>query len=103
MTGAVIEPGTDHVRSIELGGATIHHCNPYCLFNLTEDPGESNDLAGNSAFSSVAAALIARLDYHGSTGPPPAWIWPNITDYNKAVPKLCPSLFENGTLQPLDL
>ena len=103
QSGAVVEPGTDHVRSTVLGGAVVHHCNPYCLFNLTQDPGESDDLATDSAFNNVAAALIARLDFHGATGPPPAWIWPDLRDFGKAVSELCPQLYDAGTLQPIDL
>lgn len=48
-TGAVVEPGTDHVRSIETGKPIIQlTCHPYCLFNLTADLVEQNDLVNDT-------------------------------------------------------
>ena len=102
-SGAVVEPGTDHVRGTVLGGSVVHHCRPFCLYNITADEGESHDLAADGAFAALAASLIARLDFHGATGPPPAYIWPNISDFQRAVQAACPREVETGSVQPVDI
>jgi hypothetical protein len=48
-----------------------------CLFNLTADPGEHNDLSADPAFAAELAALLARYNsyagsYHPPTPNPPA-------------------------------
>ena len=101
-SGAVIEPGTDHVRGTTLKNGSGPPCKPFCLFNVTADPGETTDLAGNGALASAAAALLAKLDAAGATGPPRNWIWENQTEYQKAVQASCPREVAEGTVQPVD-
>ena len=103
-SGAVIEPGTDHVRCTVLSGALKGpRCHPYCLFNITADEGELVDLAGRSEYATAAAAIIARLDFHGATGPPPAYIWPNASEFNRVAKAACPREVETGSVQPFDI
>ena len=58
----MLEPGTDHCRVAGLkqedGLATqghpgvhpgVHTCDPYCLYDVEADPGESKDLANDPA------------------------------------------------------
>lgn len=49
-SGAVVEPGTDHVRSPESGLKPVFDlkCVPYCLFDLSTDLGEQHDLANDT-------------------------------------------------------
>lgn len=101
-SGAVVEVGTDHVRSTVLGGSKLHMCRPFCLFNITADEGENVDLGKDPAYAQVAAAMLQRLDFHGATGPPHAYIW-NVSDFQKQVQKGCPRQVQTGSVQPLDI
>ena len=61
------------VRNIDdsshsLGAETALDCKPWCLFNLTDDLGERNDLGANPAYQEIAQKIADRLAYHGSTG-----------------------------------
>ena len=46
--------------------------------------------------------MLARLQYHGSTGPPPSYLWPNLTQWHGAVERLCDRSEESGFAEPLD-
>ena len=54
-SGGQLEDGTDHTRAPGQAGSglagseivTALTCNPWCLFNLTDDIGERNDLGAN--------------------------------------------------------
>lgn len=104
LTGAVVEAGTDHVRSPVLPGAVLHACRPYCLFNISADPGESDDLArrADPALRALAAQLLARLDAAGATGPPHAYIWANQTEFQRASRASCEASLVTGSVQPVD-
>ena len=102
LSGAVVEAGTDHVRGTVLGGTKLHTCRPFCLFNITADEGETMDLAHDPAYEQVAASMLQRLDFHGSTGPPQAFIW-DVKDFPAAVQKGCPRQVLTGSVQPLDI
>ena len=104
LTGAVIEAGTEHVRAPVLPGATPHACLPYCLFNISADPGESNDLAhrADPALRALAAKLIERLDAAGATGPPHAYIWANQTEFQREARISCEASLQSGSVQPVD-
>ena len=102
-TGAGIEEGPDHVRCTVLGGAVLHACHPYCLFNITADEGETEDLAGRAEYRAVAESMMARLDWHGATGPPHAYIWPNLTEFAQVTRAACPAILASGSVQPIDV
>ena len=80
-------------------------CIPYCLFNLTADLGEEHDLASDPSYAPLAASMRARLEYHGSTGPPQAFVFPEPAVYRQKVDEcFAVSLTKGkGFLQPLDL
>lgn len=115
LTGGELENGTDHARAPGLEGNIYELlCVPYCLFNLTADIGERDDLAGNPAFRPMAEAMLARLKFHGSTGGPPAYIWPGnltsgvpITDpgvsvqFQKQLAETCAAAAMSGFIEPL--
>jgi hypothetical protein len=103
-TGAVIEEGTDHVRAPVLPGPVLHSCKPYCLYNITADPGESYDLQRNNdpALRALAAQMLQRLDEAGATGPPHAYIWANQSEFQKASHISCLASLETGSVQPVD-
>ena len=104
LSGAVVEPGTDHVRGTVLGGALKGpRCHPYCLFNITADEGESVDLAQDDAFAATAAAMIARLDAHGASAPPHAYVWPNASQFAAVSRAACPREVATGSVQPFDI
>ena len=103
LSGAVVEPGTDHVRSTDLSGGVVGaRCHPYCPFNLTADLNESRDLATDPAYSAIAATLVARLDAEGATGPPNVWRF-NKTHFARVVaPAMCATQIARGNCQPYD-
>ena len=102
-SGGVIEPGTDHARAPGIGGATFElTCDPFCLFNLTADLGEQHDLAAVSSLAPLAQRMLARLEFHGSTGPPPSYLWPNLTTWHAKVEHLCARSEASGYAEPLD-
>ena len=102
-SGAVVEPGTDHVRAPALTSENGRPCKPFCLYNITQDPGEHDNLAHLPRYASLAAALIARLDEVGAAAPPPAYIWQNLTQFQKEVKAACPRELAAGALLPLDI
>jgi len=104
LTGGDVEEGTDHARALSTG-TPAHEltCNPWCLFNLTADLGEQNDLGQDPAYQAIAKKIAARLAYHGSTGPLPAYIWPNSTEWEEKVNDECRAAVASGYVQPLDL
>ena len=62
MTYPFVSSGTDHARADGLKGTrTDLKCDPYCLFNLTSDIGERNDLGQNPAYQEIAQKIAARL------------------------------------------
>merc|ERR1719215_144476 len=56
-------------------------CQPYCLFNLTADAAEENDLAmtedptEKAKWDALAQQMRDRLEFHGSTGGPHAFLY----------------------------
>ena len=102
-TGAVVEPGTDHVRSPDISGGVVPaRCHPFCLFNLTADLNEGSDLAGDPAYAAVAKALLARLDAEGAAGPPNAWRF-EPTHFTRVIgPAMCSAQIARGNVQPFD-
>ena len=73
-----------------------------CLFNLTADIGERDDLGQNPAYQAIAKAIAARLRFHGASGPLPAYIWPNLTEWHGKVDDMCAASLKSGALEPLD-
>ena len=97
LSGAVIETGTDHVRAPELtGGVVLGVCSPFCLYNVTADAGELEDLAGQPAFAATAAALAARLDEAAASGPPHAYSFPASIFHQKILPEMCEAAIALG-------
>jgi hypothetical protein len=47
--------------------------------------------------------MLARLEYHGSTGPPPALLYPNQADFKEAIGTCYNISRKQGFLQPVDL
>ena len=85
-------------------GAPRHDliCKPWCLFNLTADIGERDDLGQNPAYQAIAQKIAARLKWHGSTGPLPAYIWPDLEVWATKVDEMCNASVKSGYLEPLD-
>ena len=104
LSGAVIEPGTDHVRATQLGGVTLGRCRPHCLFNLSADLGESHNLAGLPAYAALVASMQARLDAVGAAAPPVSMgtIWPP-KEFQEMVKMRCAISSASGSVQPVDL
>ena len=81
--------------------------------NLTADIGERDDLAPNPAYKPLAERMLARLKYHGSTGGPPAYIWPGTftsgtgpnsgasPKYAAALADMCDAAAQSGFIEPL--
>ena len=98
-----MEPGTDHARAGSTGAARHDLiCKPWCLFNLTADIGERDDLGQNPAYQAIAQKIAARLKWHGSTGPLPAYIWPDLEVWATKVDEMCNASVKSGYLEPLD-
>jgi hypothetical protein len=47
--------------------------------------------------------MAARLQYHASTGPMPAFIWPNATEFKEKRAERCAASVESGYVEPIDL
>eukprot|EP00045_Choanoeca_perplexa_P015298 m.190352 g.190352 ORF g.190352 m.190352 type:complete len:575 (-) comp16939_c0_seq1:63-1787(-) len=104
LSSGLVVPGTDHAYAGSFGkGNASLACNPYCLFNLTADLGEQDDLARQPKYASLIQTMLARLEYHGSTGPPPAFLYPDQASYQKAVNTCYNVSRKEGFLQPIDL
>ena len=117
LTGGSIEAGTDHARAPLPPSALIVEmkleCRPFCLFNLTDDIGEQTDLAPNPVYKPLAEKMLARLRWHGSTGPPPAYIWPGTLSsgtvpasgsspgFEENLAQLCDAASVSGFMEPL--
>jgi hypothetical protein len=103
LSGGLLETNTDHARAGGVMGSVFElTCNPWCLFNLTDDIGERNDLGGNPAYQEIAKKIAARLAYHGSTGPMPAYIWPNKAEFQANLNEMCLASMASGYVEPLD-
>lgn len=104
LTGGIVEVGTDHARAIGLKGTVTELvCKPWCLFNLTDDIGERNDLGSNPVFQAIAQKIAARLKYHASTGPMPAYIWSNMTEFKEKTAIACAASKISGYTEPIDV
>eukprot|EP01052_Picozoa_sp_SAG31_P001575 SAG31_NODE_53_length_30139_cov_31.002197_17_plen_106_part_00 len=103
LLAVIQETRTNHARAGNTG-APRHDllCQPYCLFNLTSDIGEREDLALNPAYRPLAEKILARLKYHGTTGPKPAFIWPEDV-WSSKVNEMCLASVKSGFLEPLDI
>jgi hypothetical protein len=66
------------------------------------DLGEREDLGQNPAYAAIAKKMIARLAYHGSTGPMPAYIWNDKGVWSENVNEMCLASVQSGCLEPLD-
>eukprot|EP00756_Hemistasia_phaeocysticola_P045614 Hpha_TRINITY_DN19361_c0_g1::TRINITY_DN19361_c0_g1_i1::g.81248::m.81248/K12375/ARSI_J; arylsulfatase I/J len=102
LTGGSLEPGTDHARAGSTG-KPVHEltCKPWCLFNLTSDIAEQHDLGQDPSYQDIAKKIAARLAYHGSTGPLPAYIWPE-AEWQQKVDEECQAAVKSGYIEPLD-
>ena len=101
-SGAVIEPGTDHVRSTVINGVVPGRCRPLCLFNLTEDLNESHNLAHQPRYAALVASMLARLDEVGAAAPPQGYLWPDPADWRRNLQLRCAHSQQSGTVQPVD-
>lgn len=61
---------------------------------------ERNDLGSNPAYQELAQKLADRLKYHGSTGPPPSYIWP-LDQWKAKENDLCLKSIASGYVEPL--
>ena len=102
-SGGQVEPGTDHARAAghKGDGRTDLTCTPYCLFNLTSDIGERFDLRSVPALEPLAQRMLARLRWHGTTGPRPAYIWPDPATFKAKEAQMCRSAVQRGFLEPI--
>lgn len=71
-------------------------CQPGCLFNLTADPGEQNNLYGH--FPDIVRSLKTKLSYAGRAAPPPAMYWTNPAE---ELNEICIAQAATGYLEPL--
>lgn len=75
QSGGWQEDNTDHMRAGDLpGNKSTYNCDPWCLFDLEQDPSESKDLASDPAYADIVAKLSHRVTEQGSRGPD--WSWP---------------------------
>lgn len=103
LSGGQLEEGTTHARAGgQSGTITELKCSPWCLFNLTSDIGERNDLGSNQDYQDIAQRMADRLKYHGSTGPMPAYIWP-LPEWQLKTNELCKASVASGYVEPLDV
>lgn len=80
-------------------------CSPFCLFDVVQDPSESNNLAGDPKYASTVKSMQAYLAKQAQTAMPPYFIGgSNAT--NPPFPNLwknvCHNAKKTGFLQPGD-
>ena len=80
-------------------------CTPFCLFNLTADLAEANDLysatLSDPALAALAEKIVQRLAYHGSTGGPNAYVWWDKKVFQTKNAATCTQAIADGTFEPL--
>ena len=81
-----------------------HRPEQACLFNLTADPGEHHDLAGNPEYAQLVKKLLDRLQQIGATGPPLSDAFPSDIGMKNstATTQSCVQTKRTGFLGPLD-
>ena len=62
-----------------------------------------NHSGAYQAYQEIAEKIAARLKFHGSTGPPPQYIWPDLEEWTSKVGEMCAASVASGTLEPLDV
>eukprot|EP00041_Stephanoeca_diplocostata_P009626 m.149543 g.149543 ORF g.149543 m.149543 type:complete len:557 (-) comp17821_c0_seq1:310-1980(-) len=106
-SGGVVEPGTDHARAGSFPNPPPHHLEPCappqgCLFNLTADPGEQNNLAHDPFYTDIVEDLTQRLAAHGASGPPNAWLWgTDVSAFQHYEGLMCERALTSGFLEPV--
>ena len=75
-----------------------------CLFNVTSDPTESNNLFNDAEYASIVASMKARLKVIGDAAPPWAAVpeVANMTlkEFNAAE---CAAAIKFGAVSPIDI
>lgn len=100
--------GSDHCtgKGIKLAVPALDGDKPCtktaCLFNVKEDPSESNDLAGHSKYASLITDLTAALDAAAKTGPPFAETFEDKKDDKAAKAQICAIATGMGFVEPAD-
>jgi hypothetical protein len=59
-------------------------------------------LGQNLAYQEIAKTIAAWLQHHGATGPPLAYIWPDLEELQSNIEKPCAASLKSGILEPLD-
>lgn len=103
-SGGNIEGSTGHCRGPTGSGSKNMSvvCSP-CLFNVVDDPTESNDLASNASYASTIAQLTQRLSEAGLEGPPLSLAYPYSPAQQKVMEtQICQHAQATGYWEPVD-
>lgn len=74
------------------------NCTNGCLFNVSEDPSERNDLINDTKYTDLVEQMEHRLRVAGEAALAPSEYF---TDPNPALDAICQSEVRNGYLEPL--
>ena len=78
----------------------LDRCDPACLFNVTADPGETQNLFSEQP--ALARSLMARLEEVGRKAPPPCSYWDE-ADLKPGLERICDAMDRTGFLEPVVL
>ena len=76
-------------------------CRPGCLFNLTADPSELNDLINQTSFNSLVTELKAKLQAAGKAAPPQNSYFGQ-AQLQESLDRVCAIEAQTGFLEPSD-
>ena len=77
-----------------------YDCQPGCLFNLRNDPGEVNNLYGHIEYAQMIQSMRSKLHAAGKSAPPPSSFW---RDPKEGLAKICAATTATGYLEPLEV
>lgn len=80
-------------------------CDPYCLFDVVADPGETSDLREHARYAPQVHAMQAKLAYASASAQPPYYIGgrrPHDAPFPALWAGLCANVNRTGFVQPGD-
>lgn len=106
QSGGLAEGTTGHCRAQSGSGSrsTKKFCvDRPCLFNVVDDPSESNDLAANQSYAETIAMMTKRLAEAGASGPPLSLAYPYPPAQQAEMEKqICDHAVETDYWEPVD-
>merc|ERR1712232_264347 len=71
-------------------------CDPYCLFDVSADPGENHNLASDPDLQDIVADMNRRLTEEAATGAPVCQSMDKETYIKTYLPHICSNVVKTG-------